>query len=211
MKIRLLISFFAALVLVSCSQKATKKVVLVTKGDINFDSKNNAFEVSDGSSYADTTIPFSSKNAIEIGFHVQATGKKFPVDQNGVYLINGTSDDTLIGVRQHYTEHPALFYDTIKLVMIQHTVDSLKGLIGGVPNKDGSSFFLLPFTCQKITTNLDAQIVAPYHQMLTLDKVDNKTPEVYCFYSVKEVRENMNRLEQMLKVPAKKNKKSAKK
>ena len=46
----------------------------------------------------------------------------------------------------------------------------------------------------KVTTNMDAFIVGPFHQMTSIEKVEGKEPEVYRFYSVTEIRETIKNL-----------------
>jgi hypothetical protein len=58
---------------------------------------------------------------------------------------------------------------------------------------------LLPNTGVKITNNIDAHVVGPYHQMTSIAKEGDKDPEVYRFYSIKEVRELITKLEGLTK------------
>jgi hypothetical protein len=44
---------------------------------------------------------------------------------------------------------------------------------------------------------MDAFIVGPYHRMSSIEKTGDKEPEVYRFYSVKEVRETIGKLEKL--------------
>jgi hypothetical protein len=43
----------------------------------------------------------------------------------------------------------------------------------------------------KVTDNVNATIIPPYHQMVTLEKDGDKMPEAYRFYSIKEIREKI--------------------
>ncbi len=53
------------------------------------------------------------------------------------------------------------------------------------------TFYILPNKAAKISDNIEADVVGPYHRMRSVEKKDGKDPEVYHFYSIKEIREKI--------------------
>ncbi len=49
----------------------------------------------------------------------------------------------------------------------------------------------------KITDNADEYFVTPYHQVRSFEKVGDKDPEVYRFWSIKEIREKIEKQKAM--------------
>ena len=82
-------------------------------------------------------------------------------------------------------------------------LDSLQLLSEGKNvSEKNRNFFILPNQAVKITENTKAMIVGPYHHMTSAETVDGKAPEVYQFYSIKEIREMILKL-QVLTTPKK--------
>jgi len=119
-------------------------------------------------------------------------GKESTIEiaENGLYILNA-KNDTIVGSYQKYGEAKTKF-DTIKQDMIKHGIDSLNLLI---QNKNVSAanrnYYIAPFSAVKITGNVDATIVSPYHRMTSIEQVGDKVPEVYRFWSVKEIRDEV--------------------
>ena len=81
---------------------------------------------------------------------------------------------------------------------LKHDIDSLQHLVTGQNASAASrAFFIPPNTATKITANTDATIIGPFHQMTSIEQKGNEAPEVYRFYSVKEVRETIDKLQKL--------------
>jgi hypothetical protein len=84
--------------------------------------------------------------------------------------------------------------------VLKTKIDSLQQLTTGANvSAANRNFFILPNQVVKVSENLDAFIVGPYHQMRSAEKVDGKDPEVYRFYSIREIRETIAKLEELTK------------
>jgi hypothetical protein len=82
--------------------------------------------------------------------------------------------------------------------MIKKSIDSLVALIEGKNvSAANRNYFILPFTAAKITNNMNAVIIAPFHNITTLEKDGDKDPEVYRFFSIKEIREKIEKQKAM--------------
>ena len=117
-------------------------------------------------------------------------------DGDGYFLLNG-KNDTIIGSFQKYGM-PSDTYTTVSQDALKRAIDSLQLL---VQNKNVSqanrNYFILPYQAAKITNNLDAFMVTPYHRMTSIEKIGDKDPEVYRFWSIKEIRETIEKLKAM--------------
>ena len=83
---------------------------------------------------------------------------------------------------------------------LKHDIDSLEQLTEGKNiSAANRNFYILPKTTVKISDNLDAFVVGPFHRMTSIEKVDGKLPEVYRFYSIQEVRETIEKLTALTK------------
>jgi hypothetical protein len=118
--------------------------------------------------------------------------------EKGLYILN-VKNDTIIGSYQNYTA-PALQKNIMTQDDLKLKIDSLQQLTTGKNiSAANRNFFILPNQAAKITENVDAIIVGPYHQMRSAEKVDGKDPEVYRFYSIREIRETIGKLEALTK------------
>ena len=121
--------------------------------------------------------------------------------QNGLYIVN-VKNDTIIGSYQKYSD-PKLAQNMFSQELVLQKLDSLKLLVEGKNVSEANrNFFILPNQAVRISPNTQAQVVGPYHQMRSAEKVEGKDPEIYRFYSIKEIRETILKL-QALTTPKK--------
>ena len=82
-------------------------------------------------------------------------------------------------------------------------MDSLQLLSEGKNVSEANrNYYILPNKAVKISNYTKSMIVGPYHRMTSAEKEDGKDPEVYRFYSIKEIREMILKL-QVLTTPKK--------
>jgi hypothetical protein len=111
-------------------------------------------------------------------------------------------NDTIIGSYQKYSD-PSKTIPVMSQVELKHRIDSLQQLMEGRNVSEANkNFFILPKYAAHITSNTEAEVVGPYHQMRSAAKVDGKEPEIYRFWSIKEIREIVTKL-QVLATPKK--------
>lgn len=180
----------ATVVFASCSSN-TKRVNVLYRGKADINASAGSITLKDGAGNEEQVAEFSGKN-ISIQ---KPDGSKTEVTLNepGLYILNGRND-TVIGSYQTYAA-PKSTYDTIKQDFIKHSIDSLKLLLEGKNiSAANRNFYILPYSAQKITNNLDAFLVTPFHRMTSIEKVGDKDPEVYRFWSIKEIRETIDKL-----------------
>lgn len=177
---------------VACST-TQKKVLVYAKGTATVNEATKTVTANDGTGSDEKTLLLTDKGKAII--NIETTNGKAVIDipENGYYVVNA-KQDTIVGSYQKYGEAK-----TVKTVMTQaflkQSIDSLEQLIQGKNiSATNRNFFILPMSAVKVTTNMDAFIVGPFHQMTSIEKLEDKEPEVYRFYSVKEIRETIKNL-----------------
>jgi hypothetical protein len=186
------------LLLSACSSGGGKKVIVMSSGKINVDSKDPKvvhFEPGTQHNELELTVGTDDK-AVTVK---SANGDKtYDIPDDGLYLLNLKSD-TLIGSIVNYGASgvpPSITGD-----QLQHIIDSTKLLLTGQNVSDEKkTYFMLPNSVKKITTNLNAQFLNPYKGIpykVELDK-DGNAPEMYKFSTVKQKRESLEELLQRM-------------
>ncbi len=198
---QLLACLILSTILISCANN-TKRILVIAKGsaDINTDTKTITFK--DGAGTEEKTADFNSSDKLSLKLKKESGESTVEIAEKGLYILNG-KNDTIVGSFQKYGA-PKSTYDTIKQDVIKKGIDSLELLIEGKNVSPANrNYYILPNQAVKISDNIDATIIAPYHQMTSIEKTGDKEPEVYRFYSVKEVRETIAKLK-VLSTPIKK-------
>lgn len=184
-------AIFASCLLAACSN-AGKKIIVLSKGPAEINTETKTISAKDGTGHQDKTFTVMGE---KVTYNIDAPAGKTSIDftEKGVYVLN-VKTDTIVGSLQHYND-PKQTQTVVSQEELKQKIDSLQLLVEGKNiSAANHNFFILPNTAAKITDNLDAIIVTPYHQMLSVEKTDGKTPEVYRFYSIKETREYLEKL-----------------
>ncbi len=187
-------SAVAIILFASCSSDQ-KRVVVFSKGPAEVNTETKTIKAGDGAGHEDKTIDFVGKN-VEITLNTPSGEAKVTLTENGYYIVN-VKNDTIIGSQVNYTD-PQLSNQVISQEALRFKIDSLHNLVNNVNvGKANRNFYILPNSAAHITDNFDAIIVGPFHNMRSAASKDGKAPEVYRFYSIKEIRETIARLEGM--------------
>lgn len=172
----------------------------MSKGGAEINTETKTITAKDGGGFDEKTVTVSGDNVVMTLQSPSGEGK-VTLNENGFYLINVTLDTILGSYQKYSTVADAQTRITQEDLVLK--IDSLKLL---VENKNvtaaNRNFFVLPNHSVKISDNKQAIIVGPYHQMRSAEMVNGKEPEIYRFYSIKEIREMIQKLE-ALTVPAK--------
>ena len=191
-----IISLFLFCVLSACSS-STKRVLVIAKGSITMTADTITIKDGGGTSempkdfanYPKTFHLILKKDDGNVTVNIEGDG-------DGYYLLNA-KNDTLIGSFQKYGV-PTGSYTTISQEALKRDIDSLQLLVtNNNVSPANRNYFILPYQAAKITNNLDAFMVTPYHRMTSIEKVGDKDPEVYRFWSIKEIRETIEKLKAM--------------
>lgn len=175
-----------ASIFTACTQHA-KKVVIAYKGKTEINEIAKTINVRDGAGGGDKELTFSGSDKVIYTLENGAEKKSLEMPDDGYYFINARPD-TLIGSFQNF----GALQKESKMVtqdMVLNSIDSLKNLVANKNISEANkNFFILPYTITKLTPNAKAVIIAPFHQISTLEQVDGKAPEVYQFWTINEIR-----------------------
>ncbi len=186
------IYFLSLLTLAACTSHP-KKVIVYLKGNSTIDEAAKTITVKDGGGSSEKELEFNAANKVELlikGLDADATVE---IPQDGLYILNA-KQDTIIGGYQKYG-NPKQVAPVKTQEDLKHDIDSLKLLCEG-KNIDAASrtFYLLPKAIVKVSDNSKAYVVGPFRKVSSMEKEEGKDPEVYRFYSIKEVRETIEKL-----------------
>ena len=195
-----LIALFAILLLAACTSSNTKKILIMSKGKatVNKDAKTITVE-SGGTSHEEQTAEFNDAGNLTLQITTDAGKMQADVPGNGYYVLN-IKTDTIIGSYQNYNASSGQAR-VITQEDLKHRIDSVQQLLTGNTKAADKNYFILPGKALKITDNLEATLVGPFNSMTTLEQTGDKVPEVYKFYTTKDVRENLDRLQKMTIAP----------
>ncbi len=187
----------AVISLASCKDNI-KKVLVLSKGTAKINKEAKTITVDESSGHEEQTFDVNSGDKVTYSVKSQAGEGSVEFPTNGYYIVNA-KNDTVVGGLQNYgavEERKTEFTQED----VKKNLDSLKALVANQNvSAANHNFFILPNQVVKITDNLDAFIVGPYHRMTSVEAKEGKTPEVYRFYSIKEVREKIDKLDAMTK------------
>jgi len=188
---KIITSVACVMLLASCS-KNVKKLLIFSRGKATVNTEAKTITVDNSSGHEEQTVEFNTSDKLTLQVKSQAGEATLEIPTNGFYVLN-LKGDTTLGSYQNYGSAESR-KTTFTQDDIRQQIDSLQQLVA---NQNVSAakrnFYLLPNTAAKISDNLDAFVVGPYHQMTSIEKEEGKTPEVYRFYSIKEVRENIDK------------------
>ena len=191
--------FVTAALFFSCGNGGSKKILVMSKGKATIDKSAKTIMVEKGTSHEEQTVDFT--DAGNLTLQVTTGNGKASVDipANGYYVLNAKLD-TIIGGYENYSA-PSAQSKTITQESIQHSIDSLQQLLAGNASASKKTFYILPGKAVKITNNMDATLIGPFNSLTTLETADGKTPEVYKFYTSKDVRETLAHLQGLTVAP----------
>jgi len=176
-----------------------KTVVVMSKGEADIDLNAGTIKAKDGAGHEMKSLNINSKS-VQFKLSTPAGDATVEMKENGLYVIN-VKNDTIIGSYQKYTSADKA-QATITQESLKQKIDSLILLSAGKNvSAANRNYFILPNQSVKITENAAAEVVGPYHQMRSAEKIDGKDPEIYRFYSIKEIREMITKLQALTVAP----------
>ena len=171
MKLNFCLVAFAAILFTACSSNE-KKIMVISKGKATIDVTGKTIAVKDGAGSEEAEMLYNTADKVVLKVKSEEKEVAIDIPENGYYILN-TKNDTLIGSYQNYTEAGSPT-DTSKMItqeMIQQSIDSLIALTEGKNvSAANKNYYVLPFTAVKVTNNVNAFIVGPFHNITTIEK-----------------------------------------
>jgi hypothetical protein len=198
MKSTLFSTMFAVMCFAACSPGVVKKIKVMSSGKIQVDEATKVITFTPGSQHNEADLTLTEKDKA-ITVKTPDGDQSYEVPESGVYVLN-LKTDTLIGNMVNFGNGgPA---SNISAEQLEHIIDSTQQLINGQNASDEKkTYFIVPKTIKKITTNTNAQLINPYNNIpykVEVDK-DGKAPEIYKFFTARQKRESLNELLERMK------------
>lgn len=198
MKCTLFSTMFAVIFFAACSPGVGKKVKVMSSGKIQVDEATKTVTLTPGTQHNEAELILTEKDKA-VTVKSPEGDNSFEVPEAGLYILN-LKTDTLIGNMVNFGAAgvPA----SISTEQLEHIIDSTQQLINGQNASDEKkTYFIVPKTIKKLSTNLNAQLINPYNNIpykVEADK-DGKAPEIYKFFTAKQKRESLNELLERMK------------
>lgn len=171
----------------------------MSKGPAEINTDTKTIKATDGTGHEEKVVTVTGDKVV---FKLSTPAGEATVEllENGLYVVN-VKNDTIIGSYQNYGD-PKLSQNVVTQINLKRRIDSLQLLVQGKNiSKENRNFYILPNKAEKITENTESLIVGPYHRMRSAEKVNGKYPEVYRFYSIKEIREMIVKMQSLTVAP----------
>jgi hypothetical protein len=174
-----------------------KKIIVYANTDsFDVDASQKNITLTNGTTHQEKELEFSGSDPVTLNIKSSSGTFTLQATEDGLYIAN-LQKDTLVGSYQRIGADNGKVIYTPELV--KKTVDSLAQLTTGLnANAANKNYFLLPNKIIKVTENTKAKIYGPY---TTIPSGFDATtvPELYKFYTNKDIREIMDKLTGMVK------------
>lgn len=198
MKCTLFSTMFAVMCFAACSPGVQKKVKIFSSGKIQVDEATKTVTLTPGTQHNEADLTLADKDKA-ITVKSPEGDQSYEIPDAGVYLLN-LKTDTLIGNMVNFGNSGQT--TSITTEQLEHIIDSTQQLINGQNASDANkTYFIVPKTIKKLTTNINAQLINPYNNIpykVEADK-DGKAPEIYKFFTAKQKRESLAELLERMK------------
>ena len=184
--------------LTACSSH-DKKILVYASSNIQVDETQKNITITDGSTQQEKELDFTGSDPVTL--NIQSPAGKFSLDatEGGLYIVNLKSD-TIVGSYQHVGADNG----EVKITQdaLKQKLDSLQKLVVGQNvSAAGKNYFIAPNKIVWITAERKAKVFGPY-VTIPGDFDAATAPEIYKFYTNKEVREIIGNLQKMTALPA---------
>ena len=187
---------FAVVLFAAC--KGHEKKVLVYASDkiaVDETQKNIVIANGDGTTHHEQELDFSTGDPVTLNVESPQGKYTVTIPDDGLYIANLKSD-TVVGSRQHVGAEGG--ESRITQDILKKKVDSLDKLIQGQNVSEANqNYFITPGKAVKITNETKAKVFGPYTTVASSFDAGS-VPAIYKFYSMKEMREIVGKLDKMI-------------
>ena len=174
-----------------------KKVIVYAGSSIQVDNTKTNITVGEGGPLQQKELDFSGSEPVTL--NIQTASGKISLDatDDGLY-ITSLKSETVIGSYQRIGTEAG--ETRITHDMPKQKFDSVSKLVRGENVSEANrNFLILPFHIQKVSANADAKVFGPYTTIPSAFDASS-VPEIYKFYSIKELREVLSKMSIMMGV-----------
>jgi hypothetical protein len=193
-----LLGLIAITTLTACSHHKKILVYATSDSDIKVDETQKNITVAGGTAHHEKELDFSGGDPVTLNIDLPSGKFTLQATDDGLYIVNLKSD-TVVGSYQHVgadNGETKISQDALK-----QKIDSLQKLVMGQNiSEAGKNYFIAPNKIVKITSEAKAKVFGPY-VTIPGDFDAGTAPEIYKFYTNKEVREIIANLSKMAAGP----------
>ncbi|MBS1660480.1 MAG: hypothetical protein JST68_05460 [Bacteroidetes bacterium] len=175
-----------------------KKVLVYASGTIKVDDTKQHITISDGTTHHEQELDFTSGDPVNLEVESPQGKNTLSVTEDGLYIAN-LKPDTVLGSMQHVGAEGGearITQDALK-----QKLDSLQKLTTGLNVSEANKNYLVaPGKVAKISGNAKGKVFGPFTSIPSSFDAGS-VPEIYKFYSMKEIREIIGNLERMSSTP----------
>ncbi len=176
-----------------------KKILVYATGKIEVDDSKQHITVSEGTTHHEQELDFTGGNPVNLDIQSPQGKINFNITEDGLFIANLKSD-TVIGSMQHVGAEGG--ESRITQEGLKQKLDSLQKLTSGQNVSEANkNYFIIPGRIAKISSNTKGKVFGPFTTIPgSFDA--GSVPEIYKFYSMKEIREIIANLQKMSGGPA---------
>ena len=186
-----------AIVLFAACKGHEKKVLVYASDKITVDDTKQHITIAngDGTTHHEQELDFTTGDPVTL--NVESAQGKYTVTipDDGLYIAN-LKNDTVVGSRQHVGAEGG--EARITQDVLKKKVDSLEKLMEGQNISEANqNYFIAPEKAVKITNEINSKVFGPFTTVSSSFDAGS-VPAIYKFYSMKEMREIVGKLEKMV-------------
>lgn len=168
--------------------------MVYASGNIKVDESKQHITVSDGTTHHEQELDFTSGDPVNIEVESPQGKTTLNVTEDGLYIAN-LKPDTVLGSMQHVGTEGG--ETRITQDVLKQKLDSLQKLTTGQNVSEANKNYLVaPGKVAKISGNAKGKVFGPFTSIPgSFDA--GSVPEIYKFYSMKEIREIIANLQRM--------------
>ncbi|MEJ7767573.1 MAG: hypothetical protein WKF89_07160 [Chitinophagaceae bacterium] len=172
-----------------------KKILIMTSGQLTVDENDQRnIKTEPGTRHTEKEIMLDGSEKQTLTVQTAQGNKTFELSESGHYLLN-LKPDTLIGGIVRYGTGDRT--SNLTGEDVDHIIDSTqKLLMGQNASDDNKTYFIVPNSLKKISSETGSKIIGPYNNIPGTVDSDNsgKTPEMYKLFTNKQKRESVEEL-----------------
>jgi len=183
----------AAITLLTACASHSKKIIVYASSVIQADNTGMNITVSEGTTHHEQELEFKGGDPVTLNIQSPAGKYTLEAKDDGLYIVN-LKNDTVVGSYQHVGSEGD---SRISQDALKQKLDSLQKLVAGLNvSAANRNYFIAPGKIERITGETRSKVFGPYTTIPgSFDA--GSAPEIYKFYTNKEVWEIINNLTMM--------------
>lgn len=172
-----------------------KKVIVYANSDIQVDNTKTNITVGEGGPQREQELDFTGSGPVTLNVQTASGKLTLDVPDDGLYVANLKTTDTIIGSYVHTGAGEAesrITQDALKIKL-----DSLEKLIRNENvSAANRNFFILPNHIARLSSVGEGKVFGPFTPIPAAFDAGS-VPEIYKFYSMNEMHETIDKLSAM--------------